>query len=490
MMKFFYFYIKSCYMWKTRTFLLLTLLLLITSIHSQVYKSESLAFSRALELNRPVFLVFAGSDWCVPCIRFEKEVLSDSAFIRYAKDRLVILKADFPQRKKLPQEMVLQNEKLAEKYNPSGLFPHLLLLQPDGTLISEIRYRRQNGEGFAREVDVLLSGYQSPEGGLHPMLRDSIPFPGTPSLREFQTKALLMGCTFEFTVVDTAGSERVWQLIKECIEEVKRIENLISEWNDTTQIGRLNSSAGIRPVRLSPEVYELVSRSITISDLTQGAFDITFQGVGNLWEFDPKHPVIPDSTSIKKALQSVGYQTIALMDSGMVFLPSPGMKIGLGGIGKGYAAESVKRKLLDKGIEGGVINASGDLTAWGNNADGEPWKVGIADPEDPSKVLLWLPVKDAAVATSGNYEKYVKVDGERYGHILDPRTGYPVKGVKSVTVISPNAELSDALATGVFVMGIEAGLAFIVQLPDTHCIIVDDKNQIHYSDKIDFQLNK
>jgi thiamine biosynthesis lipoprotein len=263
-----------------------------------------------------------------------------------------------------------------------------------------------------------------------------------------------------------------------------RIERLISEWSDTTQIGRLNRSSGKEPVMVSQEVYELIQRSITVAEMTQGAFDITFGGAGKLWNFDPESPEIPDSVSVKHALKSVGYKNIQLMEDNKIFLMEPGMQIGFGGIGKGYAAESVKRMMLAKGITGGVINASGDLTAWGTDAEGKPWKVGIADPEDPSKILLWLPVEDEAVATSGNYEKYVMINGERYGHIIDPRTGYPAKGIKSVTIFSSSAELSDALATAVFVMGTEVGLDFIGQLPDTHCIIVDDENQVHYSDSI------
>jgi thiamine biosynthesis lipoprotein len=157
------------------------------------------------------------------------------------------------------------------------------------------------------------------------------------------------------------------------------------------------------------------------------------------------------------------------------------MMIGFGAIGQGYAAECVKKMLISEGITAGVVNASGDLVAWGRRPDGNPWKVGIADPTNPSKVLLWLPVENAAVSTSGNYEKYIEIDGKRYGHIIDPRTGYPAKGIKSVTVFNPNAELADALATAVFVMGIDAGLDFINQIPNTQCLIIDEFNKIHYS---------
>jgi thiamine biosynthesis lipoprotein len=465
--------------------ILLMLICFLGIARSQDNIAELEAFKEARNQNLPIFLVFSGSDWCVPCIRFEKEVLSDSNFIRFAKENLVILKAEFPQKKRLEPNIVKRNELLAEKYNPSGLFPHLVLLEPDGSVIATIKSSRQSPEEYILEMNKAIIGTPSLGKRLHPMGGDSIPSHETPSLKEFTAKTLLMGCAFELTIIDSAGSDRGWQLIQECIDEVKRIEQLISEWSDTTEIGRLNSLAGAAPVILSPEVYELIQRTVAISEMTQGAFDITFGGAGKLWKFDPEDMIVPDPPEVNKALRSVGYQYIQLQDNNKVFLSQPGMQIGFGGIGKGYAAESVKKKMLGYGITGGVINASGDLTAWGTDAGGNPWKVGIADPENPSKVLLWLPVEDGAVATSGNYEKYVMIDGERYGHILDPRTGYPVKGVKSVTVISPNAELSDALATAVFVMGVETGLDFIGQLPDTHCIIVDDMNRIHYSEGID-----
>jgi len=448
--------------------ILILLLLLGSSLFAQPVDNEIEAFTKAKKLNRPVFLVFAGSDWCVPCIRFEKEILSDSSFIKYADENLVILKAEFLQKKKLPPEIVLQNENLAEKYNPNGLFPHLLLLSPDGNVITTLWYEHQSPAEFVAQIKKAL--------------------PSTGILKEFRTSLKLMGCGFEFTIVDSANSGRGWKLIRESIDEVKRIENMISEWIDTTEVSRLNANAGKEPLQVSPELYELIRRSLTISELTQGAFDISFGGVGKLWKFDRENPVMPDSFAVKQALGSVGYRHIILMDSSKVFLSKPGMQIGFGAIGKGYAAEKVKAMLIEKGITGGIVNASGDLTAWGTRPDGSPWKVGIADPANPVKVLLWLPVKDAAVATSGNYEKYFEINGIRYAHIIDPRTGYPAKGVQSVTIYSPDAELSDALATAVFVMGVEAGLDFIEQLPGIYCIIIDSENKVHYSRGVEMML--
>jgi FAD:protein FMN transferase len=439
-----------------------------TSVSAQILVNEQQAFTRAKELNRPVLLIFSGSDWCIPCIRFRKEILADSSFLSYADSNLIILNADFPQKKKLPPEIIIQNEKLAEKYNPEGLFPHLLLLSPQGDIISKPWYSQQSPVEFIGQIDKIL--------------------PSAGGLKEYRTSAILMGCGFEFTIVDSANSSRGWELLQDCIAETRRIECLISEWIDTTEVSRLNANAGIRPVKVSPELYELIRRSIFISEITQGAFDISFAGAGKLWNFDRENPVMPDSAAVKAALRSVGYKDIILMDSSKIFLAKPGMKIGFGGIGQGYAAEMVRKMLIDKGITSGVVNASGDIRTWGTRPDGSPWKMGIGDPSDPLKVLLWLPVKDGAISTSGDYEKYFEINGIRYAHIIDPRTGYPVQGIQSVTIIGPDAELADALATAVFVMGVVTGIDFIEQLPGYDCIIVDNKNKIHYSKGIEVVL--
>lgn len=418
--------------------------------------------------DKPVLLIFAGSDWCIPCIKFHKEVLSDSSFRTFAQERLTVLIAEFPQKKKLSPEIIQRNGQLADRYNPSGSFPGILLLRPDGAVITHLDYHNQSVSEFIAQ----LKQYLTEDSGM----------------KEFKTRTTLMGCIFEFTIVDSSDSDRGWKLIESGIREVQRIERLISEWSDTTQIGRLNSNAGLKAVQVDEEVYRLIDRCIKISGLTQGAFDITFGGAGKLWRFDPGKSQIPDPDAVQKGLELTGYEKIQLLDSFRVYLEEPGMMVGFGAVGKGYAAENVKKMLISQGISSGVINASGDLTAWGRRPDGDPWKIGIADPTDPSRVLLWLPVDNAAVATSGNYEKYIEIDGQRYGHIIDPRTGYPAKGIKSVTIISPSAELSDALATAVFVMGVNTGINLISQLPGIHCLIIDESNKIHFSEGMEILL--
>jgi FAD:protein FMN transferase len=184
----------------------------------------------------------------------------------------------------------------------------------------------------------------------------------------------------------------------------------------------------------------------------------------------------------------VNYKNIILdREKQTVFLAEKGMRIGFGGIGKGYAAEMAKRLLIENGVPGGVVNASGDLTTWGRRPDGSPWTIGLADPDAKDRPFSYLEISGLAVATSGDYEKFVTIGGKRYSHTINPRTGLPVTGIKSVTIISPNAELSDALATPVYVMGPRVGLDLINQLRDIACVIIDEHNQVFCSNSIKVQ---
>lgn len=294
----------------------------------------------------------------------------------------------------------------------------------------------------------------------------------------------LMGSRFDLTVVASTEAEAE-DYIKLAIDEITRIENLISEWDLNSQTSEINKNAGIKPVKVDKELYDLIKRSIQISKLTQGAFDISFASVDKIWKYDGSMKVLPSEEEIKKSVAKIGYQHIELNEEHQsVFLKLEGMKIGFGAIGKGYAADKTKQLLINKGVKAGIVNASGDLNSWGKQPNGESWKVGITNPLNKEKVFSWLPIDNSAVVTSGNYEKYVILNGVRYTHIINPKTGYPVVGLNSVTVFSDSAELADALATAVFVMGLESGMDFINQLNGIECIIIDSDNKIHTSKNI------
>jgi len=296
----------------------------------------------------------------------------------------------------------------------------------------------------------------------------------------------LMGSRFDITIVakDEVTADRY---IDMAIEEITRIEKLISSWVPGSQTSDINLNAGIKPVRVGQELIDLIERCITVSKITDGAFDITYASIDKVWRYDGSMTEIPPKEAITNSVAKIGYQNIVLDNKAQtVFLKLEGMKIGFGAIGKGYAADKVRSLLKAQGVKSGIINASGDLTTWGKQPDGTDWMVGITNPLNKDKIFSWFPLVNAAVATSGNYEKYVTFDGVKYSHIIDPRTGYPSTGILSVTIFAPSAELCDALATSVFITGTETGLNMINQIKGAECIIIDDENQIQTSKNIEF----
>jgi thiamine biosynthesis lipoprotein len=297
----------------------------------------------------------------------------------------------------------------------------------------------------------------------------------------------MLGSPLEITVVakDTIQGN---QYIDLAITEVKRIEYLISDWIPSTQISQVNKNAGSKPVKVDKEVFDLVGRAIKVSQITSGAFDISYASMDKIWKFDGSMKAMPTEEAIKKSVSKIGYKNIILDSKEQtIFLKNEGMKLGLGGIGQGYIADKVKELLFSKGCTSGIVNVSGDINAWGRQQDGNPWTVGIVNPLNKNKVFATFPLEDSAVETSGNYEKYVIFNGIRYSHIIDPRTGYPAQGVVSVSVFAKQTEIADALATGIFVMGVQVGIDLVNQLKGVECIMVDDKGKIHSSKGIDIK---
>lgn len=301
----------------------------------------------------------------------------------------------------------------------------------------------------------------------------------------FKVATKLMGNQFEICVVAEDGD---WAnlRINAAINEIKRIEKLLTTFNDNSETNLINRNAGVAAVKVSVETFELIERSIRISDLTQGAFDITYGSMDkSLWNFDTQMKSLPDKETAKEMVRLINYRNIILDKSTTtVFLKDKGMRIGFGGIGKGYAAEMGKKIMKGMGVESGIVNASGDLSAWGLQPDGEEWTIGIADPNFSGHIFSFIKITGLAVATSGNYEKYILIDGKKYSHTINPRTGLPVTGIKSVTVITKNAEIADAMATPVTIMGVKTGLNMINQIKDIEVIIVDDYDKIYTSDNI------
>ncbi|MBU1373111.1 MAG: FAD:protein FMN transferase [Bacteroidetes bacterium] len=312
-----------------------------------------------------------------------------------------------------------------------------------------------------------------------------MPLTDSSKLQVFKQAMKLMGNQFEISVVaeDEAFAD---EKINDAVAEIKRIEQLLTTFRHDSQTNQINENAGIKPVKIDSEVFHLIQRSLRISEISQGAFDITYGSLDKrFWNFDKDMDSLPDKELAKQSVALINYKNVILDAEGQtVFLKEKGMRIGFGGIGKGYAADRAKRLLQEAGVANGIVNASGDLVTWGLQPNGQPWTVGIADPEHKLKSFSYMNISNMAIATSGNYEKFAVINGKKYSHTIDPHTGFPVAGIKSVSIICPQAELADALATPVTVMGVEVGLNLINQLNNVACIIIDDDNKLYTSKNI------
>lgn len=297
----------------------------------------------------------------------------------------------------------------------------------------------------------------------------------------------LMGSIFSFGVV--SEQEKIaTKFLQAGVEEVIRLENLLSEFIPSSSTAQINQYAHHNWHSIDEESYQLLKRCYSISKLTDGDFDISVSPLKKLYKFHKQKSHLPDEAKIKSTLNKVGYQKILLDDStSSVKLIADGMQISFAAIGKGYAADCVANLWQKNGLNSGYVDASGDIKAIGKNQAGLPWKSGIANPDNIDSALLKIDLNNAAIATSGVSEQFFEFQGEKYSHNINPKTGRPLQYIKSVTVISPSAELSDALATAVYVKGTNEGLEFINQLPQTHAIIIDNDNQMSLSNKLNYE---
>jgi len=297
----------------------------------------------------------------------------------------------------------------------------------------------------------------------------------------------LMGGRFDITIVakDSSEAERY---IDTVIHEVSRIENLISDWKPESQISQVNSNAGIRPMPVDKEVFELTKRAIHFSEITNGGFDISFAAMDRIWKFDGSMTEMPTPDAIKKSVAKVGYKNIEL-DSvhSTIFLKMQGMKIGFGALGEGYAADRCRDMMLAKGIKAGIVNGSGDMSTWGKQPDGSSWNIGITNPLQKDKLFAVVPLRQGSVTTSGSYEKFVVLNGKRYSHIINPATGYPATGLCSVTVFGPSTEMANGFSTSLMVLGKKAGLQLLAKYPAFSCIMVADDGKVSTSKNLNIK---
>ncbi len=270
------------------------------------------------------------------------------------------------------------------------------------------------------------------------------------------------------------------QAVDAVFAEVQRIDELMSTYKPASLISRINKDAADGPVAAGGELFGLLERSLDISILTLGAFDISYDSVGQHYDF--RERAKPLEAVIERELSSIGYRLVVLDKTNQtVAFAKKGVRINLGGIAKGYAVERCVEILRQHGIENAIVTAGGDSRLLGDRR-GKPWIVGVKDPRDENRVAIRIPLENEAISTSGDYERFFDEDGIRYHHIIQPTTGRPVIGVHSATIVGPDAVITDALSTSVFVMGVDRGLRLIATLPDYEGMVIDASGQLFYSD--------
>ena len=279
--------------------------------------------------------------------------------------------------------------------------------------------------------------------------------------------------------VSTTDDARANDAIEHVFREFDRLEALLSNWKNDSDVTRLNNNAGITPVKVSQDTIAVLRIAHDVSELTRGKFDITFGVLTDIWRFDhDQDNTVPEHDQIEARLKRIDYRAVEVdSTAGTAFINRPGLKVHLGGIGKGYAVDRAIALLRDQGFKDFLIQAGGDLYVAGTD-NGTPWKLGIADPRGTHEPFAMVHISDGTLSTSGDYERFFMKDGKRYHHILDPDFGEPSRECRSVTLVSNRAVLADAIAKGVFLLGPKDGMALIEQLPDIEGVIVTAENEV------------
>ncbi len=292
-----------------------------------------------------------------------------------------------------------------------------------------------------------------------------------------QRQQYLMGTTMSISIAG-AETEHAHRAAEAAFQEIRRLETLMSTYLAESDVSRVNRAAGETWTAVDPEVLGVIREALRYARLSGGALDITFKPLARLWQFEADSTP-PSPAAVQQVLPLVDYGAVLIDGDGRVRLERPGMAIGLGGIAKGYAADRAAEVLRQMGIANATINAGGDVRVMGRPSPERPWRIGIQHPRKRQALLEEVSLSAGAVATSGDYERFFVHEGVRYHHILDVRTGFPARGCMSITVIGETAMMADALSTAAFVLGPEAGLALIEELPGAEAMLVDASGEIH-----------
>ncbi len=396
---------------------------------------------------------FSGSDWCVPCIEFKKEVIESDDFKKCIKGLKIDFEIlDFPQRKKgLTKNYINHCDSLAYLYNKEGSFPKLVSVYRGEPFTHN---RKEGISSLLVEIDSVFS----------------------PLTVKIQSRKKLMGSHFKFTIKKCPDSTAIFQ---EGWSLIGKIEKEISSWDSLSLTSKINRNAGISSVKVPLEFFKLVEYCKNTSEITQGAFDITIKPAVKIWNW--KKSILPSKESVDSVLSIVGFKYIHLnpLDT-TIFLKKKGVELDFGAVGKGYAADKVIQLWKNKfNLNYGVVDAGGDLVSIENK---DKLHVVIPNPKNPDGVKYEIGVLANAVVTSGDYFRSFQVDNKKYSHILNPKTCEPVKnGVSSVTIIAPNGLMGDALATAVSVLGEVVGIRMINQLPGVEAIVILSDGSDYFS---------
>lgn len=300
-----------------------------------------------------------------------------------------------------------------------------------------------------------------------------------------------MGTTVSIATftTDTLSEEDIRPKLQKALDEIRRLQALMTTWSDTSEVSKINAAAGKEAVAVGPETFEVIRKSLWIGKESGGVFDITFEAMKGLWKFDEgAEDRIPSREAIDAARKLIDYRQITVDDKARtVKLDKPGMRINLGGIAKGYAIDAASRVLREEGLTSFFAQAGGDLYVSGKKPDGSRFKVGIRDPrgKGPTDYFALLEVEDHAFSTAGDYERTFVKDGKRYHHIIDPRTGYPATASRSVTVWARDAHTADAIDDAIFILGPEKGLKLVESIDGCGAVIVDAHNKVWISKRLE-----
>jgi thiamine biosynthesis lipoprotein len=300
-----------------------------------------------------------------------------------------------------------------------------------------------------------------------------------------------MGTAIHLTAYTTAAlnADATKRALGAALGEIRRLETLMTTWRKDSELSRVNASAGKAASPVSRETLDVIQKSLWIGKASEGTFDITFEAMHGLWKFDEDlEAKVPPRELVQQARVLIDYRDIVIDEpKGTVMLRRPGMRMSLGGIAKGYAVDAASHVLAKAGLAAFMVQAGGDLYVRGRKPDGAAWRVGVRDPRGPSAgdYFAMMEIEDHAFSTAGDYERSFVLDGRRYHHIIDPRTGFPATASRSVTVWAKDAFTADALDDAVFILGVEKGLALIESVEGAGALIVDTDNQVHISKRLE-----